>query len=121
MERWKVEDAAALELIGFAGKIGKSGKRPRFRFGPHHKRMTTFLAEIDTALQAMGQGASWLHKPGQSAPFTGKTPLALMVAGGMDGIEKTLEFLHRSVWRSALKDLPRGRHRQIPPTSKSNP
>ena len=32
MERWRIPDATALELIEFPGKLGASGKRPRFRF-----------------------------------------------------------------------------------------
>src|ERR1700722_8078614 len=37
MERWRGE------LLKFAGKIGKPGKRPSFRFSPHQKRLTTYL------------------------------------------------------------------------------
>jgi hypothetical protein len=32
MEQWRVPDDVALELIEFPGKLGKTGKRPRFRF-----------------------------------------------------------------------------------------
>jgi hypothetical protein len=103
MERWKVHDQVALDLIGFAGKIGKSGKRPRFRFSPHHKRVTTYLAEIDAALTAVGEDEAWLEKKNRQAPFAGKAPLDFMVAKGMDGMDEVLRFLHRLVWRSALK------------------
>jgi hypothetical protein len=58
-----VPDQVALDLIGFAGKIGKSGKRPRFRFLPNHRRVTNYLAELDTALELTGQDAAgWLTK-----------------------------------------------------------
>src|SRR5450631_1248974 len=79
MERWRVPDAQALELLEFAGKIGKSGKRPRFRFGPHQKRVTTDLSEIDAALASAGQDPAWLTKQSRSAPFQGKAPLAFMI------------------------------------------
>jgi hypothetical protein len=102
MERWKVADADALQLIGFAAKIGKAGKRPRFRFLPAHQRATAFLAEIDMALQASGQSVDWVHKKIQAAPFNGRPPLALMKAEGEGGLEKTLQHLHRLVWRSAI-------------------
>jgi hypothetical protein len=70
MERSQVADTDALQLqlIGFAGKIGKSGKRPRFRFLPVHQRATAYL-EIDTALQTVGQSADWLRKKIGGAPF----------------------------------------------------
>jgi hypothetical protein len=98
MSRWGVADAVALELIGFAGKIGKSGKRPRFRFGPRHKRVTVFLAEIDTALQASGTSPAWLHTKDRS----GTSPIERMAADGVDGMEQTLRILHGLIWRSAI-------------------
>jgi len=103
MERWGVDDPVALELIGFAGKIGKAGKRPRFRFLPHHQRVTTYLAEIDAALTTIREDGTWLVRKQRSPPFGRQTPLAFMLAKGLDGMDETLRFLHRSVWRMALK------------------
>ena len=102
MGRWEVADADALQLMGFAGKIGKSGKRPRFRFLPAHKRATAFLVEIDIALEASGQSAEWLHRKIRAAPFSGRSPFAVMKAEGEGGLEKTLQYLHRSIWKSAI-------------------
>ncbi len=103
MERWRVAAPVALDLIGFAGKIGKSGKRPRFRFLPHYQRVTTYLAEIDAALTTIGNDGTWLVRKHRSPPFSGQTPLAFMLAKGLDGMDETLQFLHRSVWQRALK------------------
>jgi hypothetical protein len=83
MERWRVPDAQALELLEFAGKIGKSGKRPRFRFSPHQKRLTTYLADIDAALAAAGESPAWLAQTNRSG---GKAPLAFMIGSGMDAM-----------------------------------
>jgi hypothetical protein len=55
MERWRVPDASALELIEYPGKLGASGKRPRFRFTTRQQRITSYLPEIDTALTAAGK------------------------------------------------------------------
>jgi hypothetical protein len=33
-----------LELIKFPGKLGKEGKRPRFRFTTQQQRITSYLA-----------------------------------------------------------------------------
>jgi hypothetical protein len=41
MERWRVPDAIALELIEFPGKLGKDGKRPRFRFTTRQQRIAS--------------------------------------------------------------------------------
>jgi hypothetical protein len=38
MERWRIPGAMALELIEFPGKLGASGKRPRFRFTTRQQR-----------------------------------------------------------------------------------
>jgi hypothetical protein len=54
MERWRVPDATALELIEFPGKLGKEGMRPRFRFTTRQKRITSYLPEIDDAHAATG-------------------------------------------------------------------
>ncbi len=101
MERWKVPDPVALELIGFAGKIGKSGKRPRFRFLPTHQEATSFMAEIDAALAAGAQTVDWLHT--KNGSLAGKTPIKLMTAESMSGMAKVLQHLNRSLLMSSLK------------------
>ena len=55
MKRWHIPDATALELIEFPGKLGMSGKRPRFRFTTRQQRITSYLPEIDAALVAAGK------------------------------------------------------------------
>jgi hypothetical protein len=62
MERWRVPDATALELIEFPGKLGASGKRPGFRFTTRQQRITSYLPEIDAALAAAGKDQAWLHR-----------------------------------------------------------
>ena len=56
-ECWHVPVATALELIEFPGKLGASGKRPRFRFTTRQRRITSYLSEIDAALAAAGEGS----------------------------------------------------------------
>jgi hypothetical protein len=103
MARWGVSDAEALDLIGFAGKPRKSGKRPRFRFSPHQKRLTSYLIEIDTALGNADLDAGWLAGSNRSAPFSGQSPLVFMTREGIDGVAAVLRVLTRAVLRSALK------------------
>lgn len=103
MERWRVPDATALELIEFSGKIGASGKRPRFRFVTSQRRITAYLAELESALVAAGHDPTWLHRKNRAAPFQGRTPLGLMVAGGKNGIGEVLRFVHAAVLRKSLR------------------
>ena len=75
MERWRIPDATALELIEFPGKLGASGKRPRFRFTTRQQRITSYLPEIDAALTPAGKDQAWLHRKIQGAPFSRRTPI----------------------------------------------
>jgi antitoxin Xre/MbcA/ParS-like protein len=99
MERWNVPGSVALELIGFAGKIGKFGKRPRFRFLPAHQQAADF--KIDTALASAGAGVDWLHT--KMRVLGGRTPIEQMRAEGATGMEKVLQMVLRSALRSSLK------------------
>jgi hypothetical protein len=97
-----VPDEAALELIEFPGKLGKSGKRPRFRFTTRQKRITSYLLEIDAALAAAGKDQAWLHRKIQAAPFSRHTPIEFMVTNGMKGMADVLRILSRVAMRVAL-------------------
>jgi hypothetical protein len=59
VDRLQVPDAAALELIGYPGKIGPSGKRPRFRLTTHQTRLAGYLSEIEAALENAGLTPTW--------------------------------------------------------------
>jgi hypothetical protein len=54
-ERMQIPAADALELIGYPGKIGASGKRPRFRLSTRQTRLAAYLPEIEAALHAIGE------------------------------------------------------------------
>jgi hypothetical protein len=108
IERWQVPDTTALELLGFPGKLGKEGKRPRFRFSTRQQRITTYLPEIDAALQAAGEDHGWLHR--KAAAFNGRTPLEHSVAFGTEGMAGVLQALNRKAMRQALSPKPRHRH-----------
>ena len=102
MERWHIPDATALELIEFPGKLGASGKRPRFRFTTRQQRITSYLPEIDAALSAAGKDQTWLRRKIQRSPFSRRTPIEYMVAHGMDGMADVLQLLNRAVMQAAL-------------------
>jgi hypothetical protein len=102
MERWRIPDATALELIGFPGKLRASGRRPRFRFTTRQRRITSYLPEIDAALAAAGKDPAWLHRKIQTAPLLGRTPVESMTAHGMDGMADLLRLLNRAAMRAAL-------------------
>ena len=102
MGSWRVPNVTALELIEFPGKLGASGKRPRFRFTTRQRRITSYLPEIDAALAAAGKDQAWLHRMAPGTPFTLRTPIEHMVAHGMDGMADVLRFLNRAAMRAAL-------------------
>ena len=103
MDGWQVPDSVALDLLNYSGKIGASGKRPRFRFLPHQKRITGYLKEIDAATAAGGDDVSWLRKKIRARPFEGRTPNAYMVETGMDGMAEVLRILMAAALRRSLR------------------
>ena len=103
MERWHVPDAVALDLIEYPGKLGASGKRPRFRFTTRQQRITSYLPEIDAALAAAGKDPNWLHRRIGPAPFSRHTPIEHMRAHGMDGMLDLIKALNREAMRRSLQ------------------
>jgi hypothetical protein len=99
MEHWSVPDGTALELIEFPGKLGASGKRPRFRLTTRQQRITSYLPEIDATLAAAGKDQSWLH----CQAFGHRTPIEHMVSQGMSGMLDVLQMLNRMAMRTAVK------------------
>lgn len=102
MERWRVPDATALELIGYPGQLSASGKRPRFKLSTRQQRVTSYLAEIDAAVAAAGKDEAWLHRKIQSAPFSRQTPIEHMIAQGTNGAADVLRVLNLATMRAAL-------------------
>jgi hypothetical protein len=103
MERWRIPDATALELIEFPGKLGKEGKRPRFRFTTHQQRITSYLPAINEALEATGKDQAWLHRKIATPPFNRRSPIEHMLARRMDGMTDVLRALNRDAMRVALR------------------
>ena len=83
MERWRVPDDQALELIAYDGKLPDRGKRPRFRLNSAQSEVASSLVEIDIALTAARMGAEWLQEP---MADTDRTPLDLLRAGAMEEV-----------------------------------
>lgn len=104
MAHWRVPDATALELIEFPGKLGKEGKRPRFRFTTRQQRTTSYLPEIDAALAAAGKDPGWLHRKISAAPFSRRSPIEHMVQHGMQGMADVLRVLTRAAMQAALRE-----------------
>ena len=66
VDRLQLPDAEALELISYPGKIGPSGKRPRFRLSTRQTHLASYLPEIEAALQAIGEAPDgWCAGIGQ--------------------------------------------------------
>jgi hypothetical protein len=94
----------ALDLIGFPGKPGRTGKRPRFRLTTKQTERLGFLLEIDRAVQAAGINAGpWLHRSQRAAPMAGRTPLQAMTEDGAAAMTAILRSLTRSAMQRALR------------------
>jgi hypothetical protein len=108
MDRWRVSDDQALELVGYQGKLPTTGRRPRFRLTSEQAHIVSTLLEIDVALATAEMDTAWLHRRSKTAP---RSPLDLMRAGATDDVL-------RSLTQAALRaSLSRGEER--PTTSKA--
>jgi hypothetical protein len=104
MEQWGIPDATALELVGFAGKTGKSGKRPRFRLNTQQVQLLEYLQELGRAAEmAHASASAWLGRRQHAAPMNGRTPLETIMQDGATTIPILLRNLNRDVMRKALK------------------
>ena len=103
VDRLQIPDADALELIGYPGKIGSSGKRPRFRLTTHQTRLAGYLPEIEAALETAGLTPAWLLRRNRAAPFSGRSPIKLMAERDGEGAAEVLQFLNRAVLRKSLR------------------
>jgi hypothetical protein len=103
VDRLQIPDADALELIGYPGKIGSSGKRPRFRLTTHQTRLAGYLSEIEAALENAGLTPAWLLRGNRAAPFSGRSPIKLMAERDGAGAAEVLQFLNRAALRKSLR------------------
>ncbi|MGA9866828.1 MAG: hypothetical protein WBQ75_10365 [Acetobacteraceae bacterium] len=104
MDRWGVPDLAALGLIGFPGKLGRTGKRPRFRLTTKQTETLGFLLEIDRVARAAGiDDGAWLQRAQRTAPMAGRTPLQAMTEDGTAAMTAILRSLTQSAMQRALR------------------
>jgi hypothetical protein len=87
IDRWRVSDEQALELISYEGKLPTTGWRPRFRLSAEQARTVSIRLEVDSALAAAGIDPAWLHRRSDEMP---RSPLDLMRAGATDEVLRSL-------------------------------
>jgi hypothetical protein len=104
IDRLGIPDTDALNLIGYPGKPPASGRRPRFRLTMRQTRTANALAKGGMALEAVGETSAWLRQRNRSAPFSGRAPLAVMVAGNDAGIGEIMRFLVRLAFRRSIAE-----------------
>jgi hypothetical protein len=103
VDRLQIPDPDALELIGYAGTIGETGKRPRFRLSSRQTHLAAYLPEIEAALQTIGEGPAWLLRRNRSAPFSGRAPIKFVVERDGEGAAEALRFLNREALKRSLR------------------
>ncbi|MBS0640212.1 MAG: DUF2384 domain-containing protein [Proteobacteria bacterium] len=88
MDRWKLTDAEALDLIGHRGGLTKKGTRPRFKVAGAEAALFGHLREIEAALAPLvGDPAAWLRSPIPESPFDGSSPLDYMTRKKIEGAQ----------------------------------
>jgi hypothetical protein len=112
IDRWRVSDEQALELVSYGGKLTTAG-RPRFRLSAKQATIVSALFEIDSALATAGIDPTWLHRPSDQMP---RSPLDLMRAGAMAEVLRSLTqaTLQASVVRAGRPKRPAARDRRAP-------
>lgn len=104
MERWRIPDETALQLLGRKGGLTRTGGRPRFTLDAEQVRRLDYLREIGTALELMfGDAGPWLKQRASALPFRGQTPLDYMVGRGTAGLAEVHRFLARWGFSQALR------------------
>jgi hypothetical protein len=108
IDRWRVSDEQALELISYEGRLPTTGQRPRFRLSAEQASIVSTLLEIDTALAVAGIDPAWLHERSEKMA---RSPLDLMRAGAMDEVLRSLTqaTLQASVARAGRPKRPAAR------------
>ena len=75
IDRWKLSDGEALDLIGHSGGLTKKGTRPRFKLVGREAVLFSHLREIESALSPLAKDtAAWMRQPNKAAPFRGQSP-----------------------------------------------
>ena len=86
MDRWKLSDVEALDLIGHPGGLTKKRTRPRFRVAGEEARLFGQLQEIESALSLLvTDTAAWMRRPIKDAPFRGQSPVSHITRNGLEG------------------------------------
>jgi hypothetical protein len=100
IDRWRVSDEQALELISYEGKLPTTERRPRFRLSAEQARTVSTMLEVDSALAAAGIDPAWLHRRSDEMP---RAPVDLMRAGATEEVLRSLTqvALKASVARAA--------------------
>ena len=88
VDRLQLPDAEALELIGYAGKLGPSGKRPRFRLSTHQTHLA-LSAKLMALLSNSGPGVLANFGP----PSVPQPTVSLMDQGTFCGLESQSGFV----------------------------
>ncbi len=104
MDRWAVDDAQALRLIGHAGGLTKKGMRPRFRLAGAEASQFRLLQQIDADLgSASLRPAEWLRAPAAKAgPLGGRSPLEHIAEAGEAGARAVHRMLLQEVLRRSM-------------------
>lgn len=104
VDRWKLADLDALELIGHGGGLTKTGTRPRFKLTAGESEVVAAMRSLDETLEQLElDPAKWLQAPLHPAPFGGDKPVSLILKKRLQGLRDASRYLTQMGLRLSLK------------------
>ena len=103
VDRLQIPDLAALELIGYAGEYREGGQAAAVSLVVATDALGGLPARNQGALQSIGEGLAWLQSRNRSAPFSGRTPIKLMIERDGEGLAEVLQFLNLAALKRSLR------------------
>jgi len=105
VDRWKLADLAALDLIGHGGGLTAKGTRPRFKLSEAEAEIVAAMRFLDETLEQLGlDPAKWLQAPLRPAPFGGGKPIGLILKARLQGLREASHYLMQIGLRRSLEE-----------------
>jgi hypothetical protein len=104
VDRWKLSDLDALQMIGHEGGLTKKGTRPRFKLSSSESEIVSAMRSLDATLEQLRlDPAQWLLAPLRPDPFRSASPLEVIRRGRLQAFRDLGRYLTQMSLRLSLK------------------
>lgn len=97
LTRWGVPQAQQVQLLGFSGRDLRRAQRGTLpaTLSPEQQARLRLVAGILAALLTLygRDPGGWLTRPNDRDPFGGRSPLTVLLTGGLPGLRATFGLL----------------------------